>query len=50
MDRTVFNGLFKDLMAHIYDFVALETHPLAVALEIPPIVNSAGGAMSNQLF
>jgi CheY-like chemotaxis protein len=35
MDRTVFNGLFKDLMAHIYDFAALETHPLAVALEIP---------------
>jgi len=35
MDRTVFNGLFKDLMAHIFDFAALETHPLAMALEIP---------------
>ena len=35
MDRTVFDGLFKDLMAHIHDFIALETHPLATSLEVP---------------
>ena len=43
MDRTTFNGLFKDLMAHIYDFAALETHPLAMVLEIPENYKSGRG-------
>jgi len=43
MDRTVFNGLFKDLMAHIHDFAALETHPLAMMLEIPESYQSSRG-------
>jgi len=43
MDRTVFNGLFKDLMAHIYDFAALETHPLAAVLKIPTNYSGSRG-------
>ncbi|HBX70030.1 MAG TPA: hypothetical protein DEH25_11815 [Chloroflexi bacterium] len=50
MDRTVFNGLFKDLMAHIFDFAALETHPLAVALEIPPDYKLSRGHYIQQLI
>jgi len=43
MDRTAFNGLFKDLMAHIHDFAALETHPLAANLEVPPNYQASRG-------
>ncbi len=43
MDRTVFNSLFKDLMAHIYDFAALETHPLAAVLDIPENFDGSRG-------
>ena len=49
MERTVFNGLFKDLMAHIYDFAALETHPLAIALEIPEDFRGSRGHYIQQL-
>ena len=49
MERTVFNGLFKDLMAHIYDFAALETHPLAIALEIPENFQGSRGHYVQQL-
>jgi len=49
MERTVFNGLFKDLMAHIYDFAALETHPLAIVLEIPENYQASRGHYIQQL-
>jgi CheY-like chemotaxis protein len=43
MDRTVFNGLFKDLMAHIHDYAALENHPLAARLKIPQNYQASRG-------
>ena len=49
MDRTIFNGLFKDLMAHIFDFAALETHPLAAALQIPSDYKLSRGHYLQQL-
>lgn len=49
MDRTVFNSLFKDLMAHIYDFAALETHPLATVLDIPEDFNASRGHYIQQI-
>jgi CheY-like chemotaxis protein len=36
MDQSAFTDLFKDLMNDLFDFAALETHPLARALEMPP--------------
>ncbi|MBN2146297.1 MAG: response regulator [Anaerolineales bacterium] len=35
MEQNVFNGLFKDLMNHIFDYAVLETHPLAGMIELP---------------
>lgn len=35
MDQQDFVDLFKDLMNHIYDYAALETHPLARLVELP---------------
>lgn len=29
MERKIFNGLIKDLMPHLFDYTALENHPLA---------------------
>lgn len=49
MDRTVFNGLFKDLMAHIHDFAALETHPLAEALTVPSNYRASRGHFIQQI-
>ncbi len=49
MDRTVFNSLFKDLMAHIHDFVALDTHPLAAVLDIPEDYTTRQGQYIQQL-
>ncbi|HEY3311932.1 MAG TPA: response regulator [Anaerolineales bacterium] len=36
MDQTSFTSLFRDLIAHIYDRVAIENHPLAAHFLIPP--------------
>ena len=49
MDRTVFNGLFKDLMTHIHDFAALETHALAQVVDVPKSFHSGRGHYIRQL-
>lgn len=49
MDRTVFNGLFKDLMTHIHDFAALETHALAQVLDVPENYHGGRGHYIRQL-
>jgi len=36
MDRTVFEGLVKDAVANLYDYAALESHPLLFSLMKPP--------------
>ncbi|MBN1305499.1 MAG: response regulator [Anaerolineales bacterium] len=36
MDHNTFNDLFKDMMTHIFDYVSLETHPLAEMVEPLP--------------
>lgn len=36
MDRTVFEGLVKDTVANLYDYAALESHPLLFSLMKPP--------------
>ncbi len=43
MERTVFNSLFKDVMTHIHDFAALETHPLALVIDIPEHYSGSRG-------
>ena len=35
MEQSEFNSLFKDLIAHLYDFSVLETHPLTEAIQPP---------------
>lgn len=35
MEQQDFIDLFKDMMNHIYDYAALETHPLARLVELP---------------
>ena len=35
MERNTFDTHLKELIVHLYDSVALETHPLTAALEIP---------------
>jgi CheY-like chemotaxis protein len=36
IDRAEFDQLVRDALANLYDFVALETHPLATLLPTPP--------------
>lgn len=36
MDSKEFIGLFKDLIAHLYDYAAIETHPLTRMITPPP--------------
>jgi CheY-like chemotaxis protein len=35
MDRKEFNGLLKDLIAHLHDYSALEKHPLTSTIPLP---------------
>ena len=49
MDRTTFDGLIRDLMAHIHDFAALETHPLAAVLDIPENYHASRGHYIQQI-
>ncbi len=35
MEPTEFNGLFKDLITHLYDYTVLETHPLTKVVALP---------------
>ena len=36
MDRSVFEELVKETAANLYDFAALEAHPLLFSVIIPP--------------
>jgi CheY-like chemotaxis protein len=45
MDKLSFHGMFRDLLLKLHDFAALETHPLAQAIELP-----AGGKLSRGEF
>lgn len=49
MDRKEFNGLFKDLMAHLYDLAALETHTLTRSLEPPADYSGSRGEWVRRL-
>ena len=49
MERNVFNGLLKDLMNHLYDYAAVETHPLAAMIEMPDGYRSSRGEFLQQL-
>lgn len=36
MEHTIFIGLFKDFMNHLYDFPTLQAHPLSMLVEVAP--------------
>ncbi len=36
MDQSIFEGLVKDVVANLYDYAALETHPLLYSVFQPP--------------
>ncbi len=50
MDSKEFSGLFKDLINHIYDYAALETHPLTGMLTPPPEHNGNRATYLQQLI
>ncbi len=50
MDKTVFNGLLKDLVTHLYDYAALETHPLAALIEPPQDFRGRRGEYLRQVI
>jgi hypothetical protein len=41
MDQSIFEGLVKDVVANLYDYAALETHPLLYSVFQPPAVITA---------
>lgn len=50
MERSVFNGLFKDLMTHIYDFAMLENHPLTQVIDIPKDLRTSRGNFIQEMI
>jgi CheY-like chemotaxis protein len=50
MERKEFDNLFRDLMQHIFDYAALENHPLADLIVRPDGVRSKGEALQKVVF
>jgi CheY-like chemotaxis protein len=50
MDPKEFNGLFKDLVAHLYDFSILETHPLIGMIALPTEFRGSRGEYFRELI
>ena len=49
MERKAFNGLVKDLLPHLYDYAALETHPLVTAIDPPKDFGGSRGEYVQKL-
>lgn len=50
MGREEFNGLLKDIMPHIYDYAALETHPLSALISPPADYSGSRGEYIQRLI
>jgi len=50
MNQKEFNGLFKDLIVHLYDFTVLETHPLTSMVKPPPDYRGSRGEYLRDLI
>lgn len=51
MERKAFDGFLKDLLPHLYDYAALETHPLVAAINPPKdFSGSRGEYVQKQVF
>lgn len=50
MERKIFNGLLKDLISHLYDLAAIETHPLTALLNPPAGYRGSRGEYIQELI
>lgn len=50
MEQPEFNGLFKDLITHLYDYTVLETHPLTSVIRPPVGYQGSRGEHLRQLI
>jgi CheY-like chemotaxis protein len=49
MDQKEFSGLFKDIIAHLYDYSVLETHPLVGLISPPAEFSGSRGEYIRQI-
>ncbi len=50
MEPTEFNGLFKDIISHLYDYTVLEIHPLTQVVAPPPDYRGSRGEYLRELI
>ncbi len=50
MDQREFKSLFRDLIAHLYDYTVLETHPLITVVSPPPDFRGSRGEYMRKLI
>lgn len=50
MERSAFYPSLKDLMPHLYDYAALETHPLSAAIDLPEGYQNSRGEYVQRLI